>query len=698
MTNTEPTQLSYSENSKRSRTNLIIVILLVLIILMGAFLRFYHLGADGYGNMYYAATVKSMLSSWHNFFYAAYEPGGSVSVDKPPLGFWLQALSAYFLGVNRFALALPQALAGVLSIPLLFSMVKRPFGPWAGLVAALFLAITPITVVIERNNTIDGTLVLVLLLAIWALLKSIRSDKFRYLLLSLFLIGIGFNIKMLQAYMILPAVYLTYLIAAPQRWWKRLLHLAASTILLVAISLAWIVAFDVTPATERPFADSSTDNSMLELVIGHNGLERLGRIRPLARLQGGTNPKMPGMPPTGKRPVNPALPGNTRPVNPGLPGLQPPYPQNLPYGQRPGSTYPPQSPYTVQQAPGNQQNPIGPNEVGTAGLLRLFTQPLDDEASWLLILALLSIPLTAFMLSWRWPLDEKVTAWLTWTLWLIPMVVYFSLTTGLWHTYYLIMLGPGIAALSGISVWALGRLFQRSRLAGWLVTLLLVGTTLSYELAVLNRYMPSAAWVIELAILLALAGLILAACRPVAVRNLALSCLALSLTLAPFAWSLAGVLDGGSDSNLPNSGPGDGNRPKIAQAGSLNVFQNAVLEYTLANTPPGSYLLVTLSSNQASPYILATGRPVMTLGGFSGNDDIFTLEELALKFQSGELRFMLMSQELTQRSPDIAKWVRQNCSVVPLPGVRAPQINPRPGQPQAGLPGGQEDQLFDCGG
>jgi 4-amino-4-deoxy-L-arabinose transferase-like glycosyltransferase len=94
-----------------------------LIVLVGAFLRLYELGAYSIGNTYYAATVQSMLTSWHDFFFASFEPGGSVTVDKPPMGFWIQAVSAYFLGVNGFALALPQALAGVLSIPLLYSML-----------------------------------------------------------------------------------------------------------------------------------------------------------------------------------------------------------------------------------------------------------------------------------------------------------------------------------------------------------------------------------------------------------------------------------------------------------------------------------------------------------------------------------------------------------------------------------------------
>jgi 4-amino-4-deoxy-L-arabinose transferase-like glycosyltransferase len=653
---------------------LLIPILLILILLLGTFLRFYKLGADGYGNMYYAATVKSMLTSWHNFFYAAYEPGGSVSVDKPPLGFWLQAISAGILGINGFALALPQALAGMLSIVVVYYLIKRPFGEPAGLVAAFFLAITPITVVTERNNTIDGTLVLVLLLAIWALIRSIRKGSFPYLLICLILVGIGFNIKMLQAYMILPAVYLTYLIAARQKWWMRILHLAGATVLLVVVSLSWVIAFDLTPASERPYAGSSTENSMLELVVGHNGLARLEKLRPFSGLQGALYP-----PPAGTNPQNPIQGGNlpNRPRS----GIQP-----LPGGQLPPYGNPAQPPS------GAAQTSIRQNEVGAAGFLRLFSNPLDDEASWLLILALLTIPLTGAMVTWYRPLDDKWTSWLVWTLWLIPMLLFFSFTTGLWHTYYLIMLGPGIAALSGMSVWSIEQLYQRNRLAGWLATLLLTGGTLAYEIILLNRYLPSAAWVIELAVLLALTGLILAACRPAALRPLAVVCLAISLALPPLAWSVVSVTNPLPDSNLPHAGPGDVKNNNAAHVGDLNPFQAAVLQITLANTDPDTYLLAGLSANQTAAYILATGRPVLALGGFSGNDNIFTLDELRAKIDSGELRYVLVSQELSKQYAEFSKYVGNTCRIVPLPGMR-PQ-----GQVQQPLPAGQQGTLFECGG
>lgn len=208
------------------------------IILLGAFLRFYKLGEYSIGNTYYAAAVKSMLTSWKNFFFVSFEPGGSVTVDKPPLGLWVQAVSAYFLGVNGFALALPQALAGTLSIPVLYSLVKRYFGIIAGLIAAAVLAVVPVTIATERNNTMDGLLVFVLLLAAWAFIKATETGKLRHLLLGAVIVGLGFNIKMLQAIMPLPAFYAVYFFGAKISWRKRIIHLSAATVVLVVVSLS----------------------------------------------------------------------------------------------------------------------------------------------------------------------------------------------------------------------------------------------------------------------------------------------------------------------------------------------------------------------------------------------------------------------------------------------------------------------------
>ena len=172
---------------------------LALVALIAAFCDFFQLQQNGYGNLYYAAAIRSMLESWHNFFFVSFDPGGFVTVDKPPLGFWIQAASAKLFGFSGFSILLPEALAGVASVLVLYALVRRIFGPAAGLLAALFLAITPVSVVTNRNNTIDSLLVLTVLLGAYAVSRAAEQGSLRWLLLCAVLVGLGFNIKMLES-------------------------------------------------------------------------------------------------------------------------------------------------------------------------------------------------------------------------------------------------------------------------------------------------------------------------------------------------------------------------------------------------------------------------------------------------------------------------------------------------------------------
>src|SRR5881392_839207 len=207
------------------------------ILLISVFMDFFQLGQNGYGS-YYPPAVRSMMDNWHNFFFASYDPGGFVTVDKPPVGFWFQVASAKLFGFTPFSILLPQALAGVLSVLLLYYLVRRHFGVTAGLLAALALAVSPISVLTNRNNTIDSTLVLVMLLGAWAVLRAAESGKLRWLLLCAVFVGLGFNIKMLEAYLVVPAYGLLYVLAAPRSFWVRIGHLALAALLMLTISLS----------------------------------------------------------------------------------------------------------------------------------------------------------------------------------------------------------------------------------------------------------------------------------------------------------------------------------------------------------------------------------------------------------------------------------------------------------------------------
>src|SRR5207302_8809982 len=265
------------------------------ILLISIVMNFYALGKNGFGS-YYPAAIRSMLDSWQNFFFVSYDPGGFVSIDKPPVGFWLEAASAKIFGFNSVSILLPQALAGVLSVWLLYYLVRRHFGVVAGLLAALALALNPISI-----------LTLVLLLGAWTVLKAAETGRLRWLLLTAFIVGIGFNIKMLEAYLVVPAYGLLYLLAAPHSLRKRIGHLALAGVLLLAVSLSWVVAVDLTPASQRPYVGSTQDNSELSLARGYNGIQRL---------LGGFGRGFRGGPPATNTPTN-------RPVNTGSNGTLP---------------------------------------------------------------------------------------------------------------------------------------------------------------------------------------------------------------------------------------------------------------------------------------------------------------------------------------------------------------------------------------
>jgi 4-amino-4-deoxy-L-arabinose transferase-like glycosyltransferase len=249
---------------------------LPIVLLVAAVLRLWRLDDNGFGTEYYAAGVRSMLQGGWLFFYNAFDPAGFVSLDKPPLAFWIQTAFAAVLGYDGWTIHLPQALAGVGSVAILYRLVRRPFGAAAGVIAAFLLAITPIAVAADRSNNTDSWLVFFLLVATAAALRG-RGLAF---VLAMALLGLAFNVKMLAALICGPALIATYLTVAPFDWRRHLLWLSAGTASLVVVSLSWAVAFDLTPRDNRPYAGSSAGNSMLELIVMHNGLERFVLDRP----------------------------------------------------------------------------------------------------------------------------------------------------------------------------------------------------------------------------------------------------------------------------------------------------------------------------------------------------------------------------------------------------------------------------------
>src|SRR3989441_4061946 len=384
------------------------------VMLISIFMNFYQLGQNGFGNLYYAAAIRSMLDSLHNFLFVAFDPGGFVSIDKPPLGFWLQAASAKIFGFTPFSIFLPQALAGVLSVLLLYYLVRRHFGVVAGLLAALALAISPISVLTNRNNTIDSTLVLVMLLGAWAVLRAAESGKLRWRLLCAVFVVLGFNIKMLEASLVVPAYGLLYLLAAPRRIWVRIAHLALAALLMLTISLSWAVAVDLTPAASRPYVGSSQNNSEISLALGYNGIQRL-----LGQFGFGGGNRYLQSPPTGTQSGN--FTGGAFP--------------------RPGAGGSGQPPRGFGNAGGGSST--GMFNTGNPGLLRLFNEPLGGQIVWLLPMALLGILALAWQRRPRFREDRQQHSLILWGTWLLTMAVFFSVAT-FFHHYYLSTFAPAV--------------------------------------------------------------------------------------------------------------------------------------------------------------------------------------------------------------------------------------------------------------
>lgn len=243
--------------------------------LLAGGLRLYSL-ARVPANPFYDAAVRSMGLSWHNFFFAAFEPSGRIAVDKPPVDLWLQVASVKLFGFNSIALKLPEALAGTLSVPLLYDLVRRVFGRGAGLASALALAVLPVTVLTSRSDTMDTVMMLLIVAAAWLVVHAAQTGRARYLLLAAAVMGLDFNVKLFEALLPLPALVLLYLLASRDPIPRRVAYLLASGLVFVAVSLSWVLAVTATPAKDRPFPLGSSNGTVWSAIFVFDGTHRLG--------------------------------------------------------------------------------------------------------------------------------------------------------------------------------------------------------------------------------------------------------------------------------------------------------------------------------------------------------------------------------------------------------------------------------------
>ncbi|MCU1681236.1 MAG: glycosyl transferase [Amycolatopsis sp.] len=240
-----------------------------------AVLYFWDLTASGYGNSFYAAAVQAGTQNMEAWLFGSVDPGNVITVDKPPAALWVDVAFGRVFGFSSFTLLAPQALMGVASVGTLFAAVRRTSGPAAGLLAGAALALTPVAALMFRFNNPDALLVLLMIVAAYCVVRALEKANPWWLVLAGTAIGFGFLTKMLQAFLVLPALGLVYLIAAPTSPGKRLLHLLGATVAVV-VSAGWYVALvALWPTSSRPYIGGSTGDSLLQLALGYNGLGRI---------------------------------------------------------------------------------------------------------------------------------------------------------------------------------------------------------------------------------------------------------------------------------------------------------------------------------------------------------------------------------------------------------------------------------------
>ncbi|WP_340536755.1 glycosyltransferase family 39 protein [Nocardioides sp. GXZ039] len=591
---------------------------MALLVLLGGTAALYlvDLGASGWANPFYSAAVQAGSQSWKAFLFGASDAAGSITVDKPPLALWPMVLSVRIFGLSAWSILIPQALMGVASVALLTAFVRRATGnAWAGLLAGLVLALTPVAVLMFRYNNPDALLTLLLTGAAYAVLRSLEGSAraLWWLTLAGALLGLAFLTKTLEVFVVLPAFALTYACFAAGTWRRRVAHLLAAFGAMAVAGGWWVALVELWPADSRPYIGGSQNNDFLELTFGYNGFGRLT-------------------------------------------------------GDETGS---------VSAGHG----------WGATGVVRMFGARNGGEVSWLLVAGLI-LGITALWLGAR-TVRIATSVMLGW---LLGAAVTFSLMAGIYHAYYTVAIAPAIAGCVGLGGWLLWqhRRTARARVVGW--TVLVV--TVIWSVALLSRtpdWLPWLRWTILAvgAVVVVLAGFEIRS----KVAGLSLAGLALAVVLAgPTAYAVdtAATPHGGA---IPTSGPipQRGAGPPLPAFSGLFGHSRAVggLLWGSEPTPALTSLLRTdaqdytwvaaiVGSNSAAGFQLATGSPVMAIGGFNGTDPSPTLAQFQADVAAHRIHYFIAdgggshatsAGDLASQRVEITSWVRSHFSPTVVDGV-----------------------------
>jgi 4-amino-4-deoxy-L-arabinose transferase-like glycosyltransferase len=604
--------------------------------LLSGILYLVNLTVSGYANTYYSMAAQAGSQSWSALFFAALDSQGFITLDKPPLATALMGLSVKLLGLSSWSILLPQALLGIATVIVLYLAVRRSFGERAALLAGVLMAVTPISVLIFRYDNPDALLVFLLVSAAWALGRGLEDGRIRWAILAAALVGFGFLTKYLQAYLVLPAFALAWLVSAPGSVRRRLAGLVAAAVTVAISSLWWVAAVELIPAAQRPYIGGSQTNSALELILGYDGLGRLFGNRP-----GGSG------------------------LSSGLDGL-------------------------IDGAGG--PGPGGPLFGGTAGPLRLFNADFGGQIAWLLPAALLALGVAVALHRRSARTDRRFAGYVLWGSWLLVHAAVFSFMSGIIHPYYSVAMAPAIATLVGgaaVELWERRSTSPPARLA-LAAGIVSIGLTAWALLGRTPAFLPG----VDVAVLaLSFAAAVVIAVPPASIgRTLSRAALALALlaTIAgPLAYATDTIQTAYADGD-PQAGPAVPGALRGGGApGDIVVTKGDALTTYLRDHRGGARWIVAVQgANDGALIQLYTDEPVMAMGGFTGVDPTPTLAQLQALVRSGELRYVIASnqgpggpigpdggfgpgggpQGSNQVAAERTAWVMSACSAVAVPG------------------------------
>ena len=553
--------------------------------------------------IYYAAAVRSMTTGPSNFFFGAFDPAGTVTTDKLPGAFWLQAVSVGVFGPHAWALVLPQVIEGTLTVLVLYRAARRLAGPPAGLIAAGLLAISPATVALNRGNVSDTLMILLAVLAADSIIAAVSTGRMRPLLLAGFWVGVAFQAKMLEAWLVLPALAACYLLAAPGGWRQRAWRCGAMALLAVVVSLSWMSLVTVWPSGSRPYIDGSTDNSAFQQVFIYNGFGRLDQATP-------------------DQLVN-------RTIRLGIAIAPPP------------------------------------------SWHRLLSGDLGRDTAWLLAAAVLALVAGLFARR-RQPRTDLVRAGLLlWGTWLVTLFAVFSAATDI-NTYYTAALSPAVAGLLAIGLVLAWR--HRQRAWSWLALGAAVLATAGYATWLLpasGTGLPG--WLRPAAIGVAAAAACCVAAaawhrravalasaarlRPdAALAAVALTVAAVATVIVPAVASAAVVDSGLGPFQTPFESPRE--TADITAFLSAGFEVNGSLKTLERVNAAFPYLMATQTAVLAAPFIWASGREVVPIGGFTGTIPEPNLATLQKLIRTGFVATFLQSPTTTD--PRLV-WIARHC-------------------------------------